>query len=85
VNPFAADLEPVNSALDDLSALHCMARRADGGPGYTNLRTDLLPQPMAARPDQEEIHGFVTANPRAALAGETPAQASFGKLQEAHC
>jgi predicted metal-dependent phosphotriesterase family hydrolase len=47
--------------------------RADGGPGYGYLLTDFLPMLEAASLDPEEIRGFVTTNPRAALTGESRA------------
>jgi hypothetical protein len=49
-----------------LSALRCMARRADGGPDYTYLRTGFLLLLTAAGPDGE-VRRFVTANTRTVL------------------
>jgi predicted metal-dependent phosphotriesterase family hydrolase len=45
---------------------------ADGGHGYGYLLTDFLPLLVTAGLDEEQVRGFVTANPRAALTGETP-------------
>lgn len=45
--------------------------RADGGCGYGYLLTDFLPMLAAAGLDPEETRALVTANPRAALTGET--------------
>jgi predicted metal-dependent phosphotriesterase family hydrolase len=47
--------------------------REDGGPGYAYLLTDFLPLLTAAGLEEDEVRGFVTANPRAALTGEPPA------------
>jgi phosphotriesterase-related protein len=43
--------------------------RATGGCGYAYLLTEFLPLLTAAGLDQEQVHAFVTDNPRAALAG----------------
>jgi predicted metal-dependent phosphotriesterase family hydrolase len=47
--------------------------QADGGCGYGYLLTDFLPMLAAAGLDPEEARALVTANPRAALTGESPA------------
>jgi phosphotriesterase-related protein len=44
--------------------------RAAGGCGYAYLLSDFLPLLVDAGLDEEQVRGFVTANPRAALTGE---------------
>jgi phosphotriesterase-related protein len=43
--------------------------QACGGCGYAYLLTDFLPRLRAAGLDPEQVHSFVTSNPRAALTG----------------